>query len=272
MDDLKSLFSARDIESLQQESHTPLYYQMYSLLKKSIANGTLAYGNQLPTEYQLADAFSVSRITAKRALDDLAAENWVERRRGKGTHVIYQYESPITSQPPIIDDLHDLETIARQTDVSVIEASLLQAPANIQSEFSLSPDEALFHTIRVRSKNGSPFARYTSWTKGLNPLPTREQLSSHPRIELLRSFGIRFAKIEQTLSAVLATKAIATELDIEEGQPLLSLTRHSYLSNGDLVDRLDGLYHPERFHYKVNIESKEKPTTQKERELLEVSC
>ena len=69
----------------------PLYFQLYSLLKQAILNGTVACGTQMPTEQQLAEAFGVSRITAKRAMDELAAETLVERRRGKGTHVIYEY-------------------------------------------------------------------------------------------------------------------------------------------------------------------------------------
>ncbi len=280
MDGLKALFSARDIESLQHESHTPLYHQMYMLLKKSICNGTLTLGTQLPTEYQLADAFNVSRITAKRALDDLSAEGLVERRRGKGTHVIYKYQTPSASQPPIIDDLHDIETIARQSDVRVIDASFRHAPADVKGEFDTAENELLFQTVRVRSKDGRPFAHYTSWTKGLDlPRSSAENMSStenvssidglnhtedsselniellrsKPRLEILRNLGIYFDNIEQTLSAVIASSPIADELEIEPGQALLSLTRRSYGTDGKLIDRLDALYHPERFCYKINI-------------------
>ena len=87
MDDI---FSSHLIGQVSKSSPTPLYHQLYSLLKARILDGTLALGLRLPPEEQLADLFKVSRITAKRAMDDLATEELVERRRGRGTHVIYQ--------------------------------------------------------------------------------------------------------------------------------------------------------------------------------------
>ena len=84
------LFTEHDLMSLRGEAPTPLYYQMYTLLKNRILDGSIAHGTQMPTEQQLAAAFNVSRITAKRAMDELAAEELVERRRGKGTHVTLQ--------------------------------------------------------------------------------------------------------------------------------------------------------------------------------------
>ena len=83
MDPITSLFSEQQRQSLKQDTPTPLYHQLYTLLKNSILSGTLQQGSQMPTEQQLADGFDISRITAKRAMDELAAEKLVERRRGK---------------------------------------------------------------------------------------------------------------------------------------------------------------------------------------------
>ena len=58
-------------------ARAPLYHQLYSVLKAAILDGTIAYGAQMPTEQQLAKKFEVSRITAKRAMDELASEQLV---------------------------------------------------------------------------------------------------------------------------------------------------------------------------------------------------
>ena len=63
-------------------SRAPLYFQLFSSLKSMILEGVLGYGEQVPTEEQLASLFSVSRITSKRALDELASEGLVERAGG----------------------------------------------------------------------------------------------------------------------------------------------------------------------------------------------
>ena len=62
------------IPQLSKEAPTPLYYQLYRALKDAILSGAIAHGAQMPTEQQLADACGVSRITAKRAMDELAGE------------------------------------------------------------------------------------------------------------------------------------------------------------------------------------------------------
>ncbi|MEM1335404.1 MAG: GntR family transcriptional regulator, partial [Actinomycetota bacterium] len=74
---------------------------------------------QLPTEAQLADTFAVSRITAKRAMDELAQEGLVQRRRGKGTHVIYRFK-PKTVRAPLISMPQETESLARESEVKVI--------------------------------------------------------------------------------------------------------------------------------------------------------
>jgi GntR family transcriptional regulator len=64
----------------KENSPIPLYFQLYSLLKHNILNGSLEFGYKLPTELALSKEFSISRITAKRALDELASESLVERK------------------------------------------------------------------------------------------------------------------------------------------------------------------------------------------------
>ena len=115
MSSLDTLFSQRVRDGLSKASPEPLYYQLYSLLKGMILDGTLGKGERMPTEEQLAETFKVSRITAKRAMDELAAESLVERRRGKGTHIIYEY-SPKPVKAPLVGMLQEIESMARNTE------------------------------------------------------------------------------------------------------------------------------------------------------------
>lgn len=68
-------------------AHTPLHIEIYRDLKSRILNHDFLPGAQLPTEHELAASFRVSRITAHRALQRLAVEGWIMRRRGKGSFV-----------------------------------------------------------------------------------------------------------------------------------------------------------------------------------------
>ena len=81
-DTLATLLDANAHKLLRNDLPTPLYHQMFTLLRDRILSGEIPRGSRIPTEFDLAESFGVSRITAKRALDELAAEGLVERRRG----------------------------------------------------------------------------------------------------------------------------------------------------------------------------------------------
>ena len=251
---LTDIFSPQQFNLSKKDSLLPAYHQIYSLLKQAILNGTLLLGEQLPAEGELASLFKVSRITAKRALDDLARDSLVQRQRGRGTHIIYDYQ-PQASPKPLVAMLAELESMGRDTQVSVIECTQLQPPAAIRKEFGMRANDFATHLIRVRSRQGKPFAYYRSWTWGL-PAIDEEQWQRNTRLEIFRNNGIALDRMEQILSAKAASDEVAQRLGAEPGMPLLHLIRRSYTntqSKPRLVDILDIQYHPKRFQYRVDI-------------------
>ena len=255
MESIADIFSESQIEALTRDAPTPLYFRLYSLLKEAILNGTIDNGAQMPTEQQLAETFGVSRITAKRAMDELAAEHLVERRRGKGTHVTYEYK-PGPVKAPLVGMLQEIESMARHSDVKVLECRRMKPPANIREALGMGDDEKALYLLRVRSKEGQPFGYYVSWTCGVDaPLKKRDFVRA-TRLEIFRDQGLNISHVTQTISAVAASTELADHLDTEEGAPLISLARHSYeMHEGEeqLVDFLQVYYHPERFQYRMDL-------------------
>ncbi len=70
---------------VDESSPTPLYHQIFLIIRDRIYDGTYAFESVVPGEHELCSIFGVSRITAKRALDELAAAKLVVRRRGRDT-------------------------------------------------------------------------------------------------------------------------------------------------------------------------------------------
>lgn len=79
---------------IDPQNPMPLYYQLYSILKTSIARGELAPGDALPAERKLADIHNVSRITVVKAIDLLEKDTLVERQQGRGTFVLAKHAQP----------------------------------------------------------------------------------------------------------------------------------------------------------------------------------
>ena len=75
---------------VDRDTAIPLYHQIYLQLRDEILSGQRNYGSAMPTEQEVSAIFNVSRITARRALSELADHHFVERKRRLGTRVSFQ--------------------------------------------------------------------------------------------------------------------------------------------------------------------------------------
>ena len=246
---LLSLKSDWELAQSGTLARVPLYHQLYSVLRDAILNGTIPFDAQMPTEQQLAATFDVSRITAKRAMDELAAESLIARFRGKGSHVTYHY-TPQPVRAPLVGMLENLREMGKHSIVRVVSVEKAVPPADIRVILGLDQQGTVHKLVRVRSnEDGEPYAYYVSWTVGITKGFTKRILEKTPRLDVIRQNGIRLAQIEQVLSAENASVSVAEKLEVEPGAALLSIRRQSHDGSGAVVDVLDCLYNPKRYQY-----------------------
>ncbi len=242
-----------DLVSSGAMSRAPLYYQLYTVLRGAIYDGKLAYKSQIPSEQRLADAFEISRITAKRAMDELAAEGLIARFRGKGSHVTYQY-SPQPVRAPLVGMLENMAEMGKHSSVRVLSVERLAPPKSIRELLGVPVDELVHKLVRVRSnEEGEPFAYYVSWTAGVRRGYTRSRLENTLRLEILRDNNLKLTHVSQELGAEPATPSVAAQLDVEPGTALLSVRRLSSVDGPRIVDVLDCLYNPKRYKYAMEL-------------------
>lgn len=255
MDPLLQSLKSEWEAAVDSSSKEPLYHQLYILLKNSITNGSAAHGKQMPTELQLSEAFDISRITVKRAMDDLAAENLIARRRGKGSHVTYQYV-PEPVKAPLVGMLQNLAEMSKHSRIKVLAIETLSPPAAVREELGINENEEVVKVTRVRSnENDQPYAFYVSWTLPQLKGFTKKNIEKKTRLGILKENGVKIAKVEQTLAAENADPMVAAQLNVTANTALLSLKRLSFDSKGKLVDILFGLYNPKLFTYKMTLDA-----------------
>lgn len=240
-----------DLQAGQQGalSHAPLYHQVYTVLKAAILDGSIPFDSQMPTEHQITTAFEVSRITAKRAMDELAAENLVSRARGKGSHVTHRH----TAKPvrgALVGMLESLIDMSEHSIVRVVSVENMLPPPEIRALLNLSETDKVHKVVRVSSnEEGEPYAYYVSWTVGISKHYAKRDLASQPRLKLLQRNGIELTEMQQTLSAENAPVHVAGELEVLPGAALLAVRRLGSVGSGRVVDVLDGLYNSRRYKY-----------------------
>jgi GntR family transcriptional regulator len=252
---IDDLFTPEQRRSLSPDSPTPLYHQLYSLLKTRILNGTFSYGDRLPTEEQLSLAFNVSRITAKRAMDELASAGLVARQRGRGTHVVFRYRAnPL--DVPLVGVLEEIETMAANSRAVILESAMQVPPGQVRHELGLNAGDTALHLRRVRQSDGIRFGFYESWTRGVAAPEDVGELAVTPRLTYFRQRGLEVTHVTQTLSAVAASEQVAEAMDVAVGAPMLQMVRRTYnrAAGANVVDFLTIQYNPEYFQYQLDVE------------------
>ena len=233
---------------------SPLYQQIKGLITKSLQSGEWKPGEAIPSEMDLAARYKVSQGTVRKAIDDLATENLLTRRQGKGTFVATHAEqhvqfrflrlTPDDGQPGGMD---------RQ----FLDCRRLRAPADIARVLDLKSGDSAVQVRRLLNFRGRAVILDDIWLpaalfKGL----TAERLSEYrgPMYGLFETeFGVRMIRAEEKIRAVAADKAAAELLSLEVGAPLLSVERLSFTYGDRPVELRRGLYNTASHFYRNEL-------------------
>lgn len=234
---------------------SPLYQQIKALMVRDLQAGVWGPGEAIPSETELAVRFKVSQGTVRKAIDELATDNLLVRRQGKGTFVATHAEQ--TTQYRFLRLQPDDGVTEGGTQRRFIDCRRLRAPADVARALGLRSGDAAIQIKRVLSLRGAPVVFDEIWLpaapfKGL----TAEKLGSYrgPMYGLFESeYGVRMIRAEEKIRAVAAEGQAAELLAVAPGTPLLSVERLS-LSYGDKpVELRRGLYHTAAHHYRNEL-------------------
>lgn len=231
----------------------PLYHQIFLRLREEITSGERAQGSRLPTEQELTAIFGVSRITARRALAELAETNLVARKRRVGTTVIF--EPPARPIEGSIDQaIESLLTFGRSTQVRLIELDEALARAPISDALGVAVGTPLIRVVRVRWLDGEPLGHLISYVPlDLGEHITRVNLRTIPILALIEQAGVKIGSARQTISATLADAALAAALSVEIGAPLLRINRTVIDEKGRPIQHILAQYRPDRYTIRLDL-------------------
>jgi len=236
---------------------SPLYQQIKVLILKSLQTGEWKPGELIPSEMDLATRFRVSQGTVRKAIDELAAENLVIRRQGKGTFVATHAEHHVQYRfLRLMPDSGDLSSEG-PAERQIIDCKRLRAPADIARPLALRTGEAVLQLRRVLAFQGMPTILEDVWLPGI-PFKglTADRLATYrgPMYALFETeFGVRMVRAEEKIRAVAADAASARLLEVPAGEPLLSVERIAYTYNDVPMELRRGLYRTDTHHYKNEL-------------------
>lgn len=249
--------AATRAERVQREGPTfsPLYRQIKGLITRSLQGGEWKPGELIPSETELAARFGVSQGTVRKAIDELAAENLVVRRQGRGTFVATHQEA--RAQFRFLRLRPDQGSEPGPMDSRILECRRLRAPVDVARGLQLRAGETVVQIRRLLSFEGSPTVLDEIWLPGAQFRGlTAERLSAYtgPLYALFESeFGTRMIRATERVKAVAADEAGAGVLQVAIGEPLLLVERVTFTYEDRPVEMRRGLYVTRRHHYRNEL-------------------
>jgi GntR family histidine utilization transcriptional repressor len=208
-----------------QKQDKPAYEQVKGWIRQHIASGEWRPGDSVPSEAALMEQFGVSRMTANRALRELAAEGLVTRVQGSGTRVAQLHR--ISSRLVIRDIREEVTERGHVHATRVIRVGEEAASPEVALSLNLDAGDRVFHTVLVHLENGVPI----QWEdRYVNPAADPEYLANDftrvsPTLHLLQHAPLTEASY--AIEACLPTVEEARQLDIKRSDPCLCMMRRT---------------------------------------------
>lgn len=233
---------------------SPLYRQIKTLILQGLAAGEWRSGEAIPSEGELAIRFGVSQGTVRKAIDEMAAENLVVRRQGKGTFVA-SHDDPraffrFLRLVPLGGGIEKSRSVP-------LECWRAKAGPEAARMLGLNVSDPIIIVRRLLQFSGKPVVADEIYLSG--------EIFGALTIDMLRdydgslyslfesNFGVRMIRAEERIRAVPAERSSSELLGVAEGSPLLSVERVSYSYGDTPVEWRRGLYSTAEHCYINNL-------------------
>lgn len=237
--------------TVDRTSSTPLYSQVKAILRGLIEEGMFREGDFIPTERELGHHFQVSRITVRRAIDELAREGYLDSQQGRGTLVAQsKIGRPITQL-----ESFSATTISQgyQPGSQLLSLRHERADEDMADLLNLEPGDWIWVVERLRLADDEPIGISQIYlnlppTISLTPLELHQETSLWA---LLEHKGIVLTTADETVQAVPATAQQAQLLNTEPGFSLLLVEGVVYSENKTPIEYHRIFNRGDRYKYSV---------------------
>jgi GntR family transcriptional regulator len=239
----------------------PLYYQIKQTLKGWIVNGEFNPGDKIPSENELADRFSVSRLTVRQAISQLVQEGFLNTKRGEGTFVTNNEKLINSFSLEFSGFMDDLFYQVSKVKIQSVRLSRIEAPKLVREKLDLDDEEKdVVQIKRVRLLRDRVFS-YT-----INYLPTsigmriiETDLLEKPLLKIMeQDLNIEFTEASQIIEASFADQEVAEQLGISPGSPVLYLERVMYTKGKKPVEFVQSSHPGDRYKYVIRLKNVKK--------------
>lgn len=202
------------------------YKDVKADIQAKITKGEWEPGSLVPNEVELAATYGCARATVNRAMQELADDGLIERRRKAGTRVRLTPVRQARFDIPIVRA--EIKEKGAEYRYSLVKSAILTAPDWLGARLDLVPQSKVLHLVCMHYADGDPYQHEDRWIN-LASLPQAENVDFTllgPNEWLVAT--IPFSDVEISFSAGLADAQLANFLSGKAGDPVFTIERSTW--------------------------------------------
>jgi GntR family transcriptional regulator len=229
----------------------PLYLKLKKSIETAIRNGVLKPGDALPSERDIAILADVSRVTVRKAVQNLVGEGLLHQRHGSGTFVSSPAPRVEQSLSLLTSFTEDMARRGMSVESVFLDRGIYPPAPDETITLGLSAGEMVARVARLRIANGTPLAiERASLSARVLPDPASVGASLYA---VLGKSGMRPVRAIQRISAGLLDEGDAALLGVAPQSASLNIERISYLASGKVVEFTRSRYRADAYDFVAEL-------------------
>ena len=233
------------------QSPGPRYVQLRRRLEHGIETGVFAPNSSLPPEREIADITDLSRVTVRKAIQELVKEGVVEQRQGSGSFVREKVARVEQSLSHLTSFTEDMERRGLETTSKWLERGIFLPSPDEVVALGLASGDQVARIYRLREAGGQPMALERA-ALPLDILPNPIDVTNS-LYDVLERSGNRPVRAIQKISAINLGPREADLLGVAEGTAGLSIQRISYLESGRVAELTRSIYRGDAYDFVAEL-------------------
>lgn len=231
---------------------TPKYQQIIQYIIEKIEKKEFKDGEKLPTEQELCSYFNVSRISVRKAYDELMHRGYIVRKHGKGSYV--NVEVTVMQLNTLQGFTEEMKSRGMEVTSKILSFNLIDANEKIAGKLQIDEKSKVYLIERLRYADDMPMAiEMVHIPYFYCPNLEQHDLSNSLYGILQNYYRVNPVKASQSIEAGLATKKEHEVLNVKQRSAILRIERISYLNNNMPLEYVISSYRGDKYKFDVMI-------------------
>jgi GntR family transcriptional regulator len=234
---------------INKDGSVPLYRQLKNQLLQEIQSGALGLGSRVASERELSQRYGISRMTARKAIEELARDRYLIRIIGKGTYVTSAQRTSEFLQ--IVSFTEDMKRQGYSVASKVLRFEIQAPTGKVMDRLKLRSSDRVVCLERIRYANGIPTAIQTSYlVHALCPGLLNHNFSRDSLYRVLsEDLGLRLSFSSNTLESRISHREEMRRLRLTHPIGLFVLDQTTFLEQGDPIEYVVSVFRGDRYKF-----------------------